>query len=63
MAQDNTKSEWQAYCVMKDGERIEWNGLRHRQAKWRYDCLSRDMTYLGKRIREFGYRKESGAIA
>jgi hypothetical protein len=63
MAQDNTRREWQAHCVTWEGERIEWRGLRHRQAKWRYDFLRSGMRWQGKELRACGYSLEREAIA
>ena len=59
MAIDNTRPVWSAHCVTTKGERIVWRGLRHRQAKWRYDFLRSGMLWQGKALKEAGYRLES----
>lgn len=55
MAIDNTRAEWEAHCVTSKGKRIEWLGLRHRQAKWRYDFLRAGMMWRGESLKECGY--------
>jgi hypothetical protein len=61
MTQDNTRLEWEAHCVTFAGERIEWRGLRHRQAKWRYDRLRAGMLWQGKSLKACGYAKAGEA--
>ena len=53
---DNSVKQWQAYCITKSGERIEWNDLRHRQAKWRFDMLRKRMLFNDEWLLEAGYK-------
>lgn len=62
MTQDNTRPEWEAHCVTFTGERIEWRGLRHRQALWRYQFLKRSMQWRGQSLRQFGYCKTAEGL-
>ena len=60
MAQDNTRREWEAHCETFTGERIEWRGLRHRQAVWRYQFLKRGMMWRGQSLKACGYSLVGG---
>ena len=54
---DNSVKQWQAYCITEIGEIIRWSGLRHRQAKWRFDMLRKRMLFNDEWLFEVGYKK------
>lgn len=57
---DNSNPIWEAHCITDKGEKIEWLGLRYRQAKWRYDRLRSAMLWRGMPLKACGYSLNKG---
>lgn len=49
------ESNWTAWAILVDGQKIAWPKLRQGQAKWRFDFIRRGMLWRGIEVRKCGY--------
>jgi hypothetical protein len=49
------ESNWTAWAILADGQKIAWPKLRQGQAKWRFDFIRRGMLWRGVKVRKCGY--------
>jgi hypothetical protein len=49
------ESNWTAWAILADGQKIAWPKLRQAQAKWRFDFIKRGMLYRGMDVKKCGY--------
>lgn len=49
------ESNWTAWAILADGQKIAWPKLRHGQAKWRFDFIRRGMLWRGVEVIKCGY--------
>lgn len=50
------KDTYCAYAILPDGSRLEWNGLRKSQAKWRFHWIGRN--HFNMATKEWGWQRE-----